>query len=76
MQSSPTQYASMYVTARKQTDPAGVMEDRLVKAGDGFNLDLERPAGDFSGISQDPVMDDFWAANEYAHCMEWPHLAN
>ena len=66
MQSSPSQYASMYVTGRSVSAPAGVMrEGALVAEGEDF-LDGFFRAGDYSGITVDPVDGKtFWAANEY-----------
>ncbi len=66
MQSSPSQYASMYVTGRSASDPAGTMsEGALVAEGEDF-LDGFFRAGDYSGITVDPVDGStFWAANEY-----------
>jgi hypothetical protein len=72
MESSSTEYVSMYVTGRAPDDPAGKMQTPvLAKAGEApYTVDqsLESPpyrAGDFSGITVD-VDGSFWAANEYA----------
>jgi hypothetical protein len=66
MQSSPIQYASMYVTGRTPGDVAGtVREPALIAEGEDF-LDGFFRAGDYSGITVDPVDGaTFWAANEY-----------
>jgi hypothetical protein len=75
MESSPTEYMSMYVTGRLLSDPLGTMETPvLAKAGLAVYTGLGRRAndvspyraGDFSGISVDPSDGTFWAANEYA----------
>jgi hypothetical protein len=74
MESSPTEYMSMWVTGRAPADPAGQMEtSRLGQAGQapyhGFGALFGDPspfrAGDFSGITVDGD-GTFWAANEYA----------
>jgi hypothetical protein len=74
MQSSLTEYMSMYVAGRVPTDPLGTMETMAsaVQPGQapyhGFAT-IEVPpyrAGDFSGITVDPTDGTFWAANEYA----------
>ena len=63
MQSSSTQFVSMYVTGQAfGSVPGSLAEAVLVKAGNenygGFR------GGDYSGITVDPVTDTFWAANE------------
>ena len=71
IQSSSTEYMSMYVTGRSSTDPAGTMQTPVVaKAGQApysasFDSSPYR-AGDYSGITVDPTDGSFWAANEYA----------
>ena len=66
MQSSPSEYASMYVTGRSSGDSSGTMrEGAVVAEGEDF-LDGFFRAGDYSGITVDPVDGStFWAANEY-----------
>jgi hypothetical protein len=72
MESSASEYMSMYVTGQKLGDPAGSMQvPILVKAGlnsYSSSLDPSPPlrAGDFSATVIDPVDGTFWAANEYA----------
>jgi hypothetical protein len=73
MQSSATQPWSMYVTARRPTDPAGTMEAPiLVKLGamaysqPGFPAGTPLRGGDYAGIGVDPIDGTYWAANEYA----------
>jgi hypothetical protein len=70
---SPTDFMSMYVTARQTIDPAGTMETPvLVPSGAGqanytdFDFAQGHRAGDMSGINLDPVNGSFWAVNEYA----------
>lgn len=63
MQSSSSQFVSMYVTGQAfGSVPGTLAESVLVKAGNenysGFR------GGDYSGITVDPVTDTFWAANE------------
>jgi hypothetical protein len=78
MQSSASQFMSMYVTGQTASDPVGQMRTPvLAKAGlgtyrafdcvsGGFFISDCR-AGDFSGISVDPNFSNmFCAANEYA----------
>jgi autotransporter-associated beta strand protein len=64
MESSSSEYMSMYVTGRSATDPAGTMEaSQLAAAGAGTYTGTR--AGDFSGITVDPSDGTtFWAANE------------
>lgn len=78
MQSSATQFMSMYVTGQASSDPLGQMRaPLLVKAGQqtyrafdcasGAVFFSDCRAGDFSGISADPNFSNmFCAANEYA----------
>jgi hypothetical protein len=70
MQSSSSEYMSMYATGRVSADTSGQMETPVeVQAGQatyaGFDGSPYR-AGDFSGITVDPSDGSFWAANEYA----------
>jgi hypothetical protein len=71
MQSGPDELMSTYFTGRKSSDPLGKLQaPRRVKAGEAiYNSVLETPpfrAGDFAGISVDPINGSFWFANEYA----------
>ena len=71
IQSSSTEYMSMYVTGRSTGDALGAMQTPvLVKAGQaayGATFDSSPyRAGDYSGITVDPADGSFWAANEYA----------
>jgi hypothetical protein len=72
MESSSTEYVSMYVTGRTSSDPTGQMQTPvLAKAGQApytSSIEFSSPyrAGDFSGITVDPTDGSFWAANEYA----------
>jgi hypothetical protein len=78
MQSSVTQFMSMYVTGQTASDPAGQMRGPVrVKGGlrtyrafdcvSGGAFISDCRAGDFSGISVDPNFSNmFCAANEYA----------
>jgi hypothetical protein len=65
MESSSSQDMSMYVTGQSTGGPAGVMQTPvLVKAGEDTYFGSR--AGDFSGITVDPVTGtSFWAASEY-----------
>jgi hypothetical protein len=69
---SPTDYMSMYVTARLPSDAAGTMETPvIVPAGTGVanykDFTTGGRAGDLSGINVDPNDGSFWAANEFAN---------
>jgi hypothetical protein len=73
MESTSTEFMSMWITGRKETDALGAMETpSLVGAGQGAYSDgppNPNPfrAGDYSGISVDPSANNlFWAANEFA----------
>jgi Bacterial Ig domain len=71
MQSSSTEYVSMYVTGQSPGDPIGAMQAPvLVKAGQtAYSATFDSSpyrAGDYSGITVDPTDGSFWAANEYA----------
>jgi hypothetical protein len=78
IESSPSEYMSMYVTGRAAADPSGTMQTPVVaQAGvapyaASFDTSPYR-AGDFSGITVDispttpfQPINAFWAANEYA----------
>jgi hypothetical protein len=76
IESSPTEYMSMWVVGRQASDPPGTMETislpAAVEAGvapyNGLSGVETSPfrAGDFSGTTVDPVDGTFWSANEYA----------
>jgi hypothetical protein len=74
MESSPTEYMSMYVAGRLASDPLGTMETTSLaaQAGQapytGLTSAETSPyrAGDFSGTTVDPSDGTFWSANEYA----------
>jgi hypothetical protein len=65
MESSASEYISMYVTGRLASDPAGTME-APVRAVAGTNTTLSNRVGDYSGISLDPSSaNTFWTTTEY-----------
>ena len=73
MESSSSEYMSMYVTGRSVADPLNTLQPPvLVAAGAAtYSTSAEGAgpyrAGDFSGITVDPTTGTtFWAANEYA----------
>jgi hypothetical protein len=73
MESSVNEFMSMYVTGHTFVDPpGGLATPALVKPGEArysttFHEVAVLRAGDFSGITVDPVNGtSFWAANEYA----------
>jgi hypothetical protein len=64
MESSSSEYASMYVTGRLASDPAGTIE-APVRVATGTTT-ISNRVGDYSGISLDPSSaNTFWAASEY-----------
>ncbi len=72
LQSSSSEFLSMYVTGRTAADPLGTMETPvLVKGGESAYSDFTGSspyrAGFYSGISVDPTTGTtFWAAHEFA----------
>jgi hypothetical protein len=65
IESSLAEFMSMYVTGRTPADIPNVMDLPVEVVGGVANY-LGIRAGDFSGISIDPVNGTFWAANEYS----------
>jgi hypothetical protein len=64
MESSASEYVSMYVTGRLASDPAGTMEAPVRVVAGTYNIGAR--AGDYSGISLDTSSaSTFWAGNEY-----------
>jgi hypothetical protein len=77
MESSSTEYLSMYVTGRVPDDPAGQVQAAvLAKAGEApytANPDDDTPpyrAGDYSAVTVDSD-GSFWAVNEYASSQDF-----
>jgi hypothetical protein len=70
MESSATEYMSMYVTGQLAGGPSGVMQTPVVAmAGQATYSDYTgnpHRAGDYSGLCVDPVTGVFWASSEYA----------
>jgi hypothetical protein len=75
LESSATEYLSMYITGQKLGGPSGVMQTPvLAKAGEATfrvflaNVEVLDPlrTGDYSSVAIDPENGSFWAANEYA----------
>jgi hypothetical protein len=65
MQTSGTQFVSMYFTGRLSSDTAGTMQTPvLAKAGIG-NLNPSDRIGDYSFTSIDPTDGSIWGINEY-----------
>jgi hypothetical protein len=65
MESSDSEYMSMYVTGRQSSDPLNTMQ-RAVLVFPGQDRYLGFRAGDFSGTTVDPVDGiTFWSANEF-----------
>jgi hypothetical protein len=71
IESSSSEYMSMYVTGHTSADPPGGMEPgALVEAGNS-HYSIPR-AGDYSGTSVDPSDGTtFWSANEYKGSSTW-----
>jgi hypothetical protein len=70
MESSLSEFVSMYVTGRQAGDPMGTMKPGILVApgiSDGFFF----RAGDYSGIAVDPNGSSFWAENEYQGNTLW-----
>jgi hypothetical protein len=66
MESSSTEYVSMYVTGRRASDPLGTLHP-ATDVAPGIGTRNFGRAGDYSGIGVDPSDGmTFWAANEYA----------
>jgi hypothetical protein len=66
MESSSSEYVSMYITGRLASDPANTMESPTLTQAGAASLSPSR-AGDYAGIALDPsTASTFWAANEYA----------
>jgi hypothetical protein len=65
LESSATEYMSMYVTGRRATDPPGTLELPVEVAAGRANYQGTR-FGDNSGASVDPVNGSFWVVNELA----------
>jgi hypothetical protein len=70
MQSSATQFMSMWATTQLPGAPLGVMQAPvLIKAGERTYSDFGGPpyrSGDYAGIAVDPVNGSVWIANEFA----------
>lgn len=66
LQSGPNEVMSMYVTGRTDQDEPGLMQTPLLAKAGVTNYQGGR-AGDYSGISVDPVdPTTFWAVNQFA----------
>jgi hypothetical protein len=66
MESSATEYVSMYVATKLAGTPLGVMGNGLVAAAGQGLMPLSLREGDYSSIAVDPTDGvTFWAANEY-----------
>ncbi len=63
MQSSSTEYVSMYVAGQVAGSLPGVMGSPALVAAGNQTYGGGR-GGDYSGITVDPITDTFWAANE------------
>lgn len=74
IESSATEFMSMYVTGRTPADPPGTMQRPvLVQAGQA-NYSGSRE-GDYSGIGIDPTDGSFWAATEFSNTVGFRNWA-
>jgi hypothetical protein len=65
MESSSSEFVSMYVTGRMPSDPPGTMEPGTVSSAGTDSASLGR-AGDYSSTFVDPLTGtSFWSANEF-----------
>ena len=74
IQSSSSEFMSMYVTGRTASDPAGTMETGMSPTGihGTSNISNSGRAGDYSGTSVDPTDNTtFWSANEFKGSSSW-----
>jgi hypothetical protein len=65
MQSSASQYMSLYVTAQEPGAPAGVTDPPLLVAP-GTVPYMSSRNGDYSSVAIDPVTGGFWATGQYS----------
>jgi hypothetical protein len=66
MESSSSEYVSIYVTGRLASDPVNTMEPAS-RAEAGVSTLSNGRTGDYAGIALDPsASQTFWAGNEYA----------
>ncbi len=65
MESSNSEYISMYVGAHVKGAAAGATQTVLTRAGDGY-LNYSFRTGDYSSIVFDQTRNTFWASNEYS----------
>ncbi len=64
MESSATEFVSMYITGRTASDPPGTMQTPLA-VFPGENRYGGARGGDYSAVTVDPIDGTFWAANMY-----------
>ena len=66
LESSATEFMSMYVTGQTEVEPPGTMKTPVVVRAGTANYGRLR-TGDYAGIAVDPAEPNrFWAANQYA----------
>jgi hypothetical protein len=66
IESSSSEFMSVYVTGRKATDALGTMQTPILAKAGVAALNPSSRIGDYSTTSIDPVDGTFWSANEYA----------
>jgi hypothetical protein len=74
IQSSSSEFMSMYVTGRTTSDPSGTMETGMSPTGihGTSNINTGGRGGDYSGTSVDPSDNTtFWSANEFKGSSSW-----
>jgi hypothetical protein len=70
MESSATEFVSMYITGRQASDPPGTMQTPLAVFPGETRYGGTR-GGDYSAVTVDPVDGTFWAANMYKPSMSF-----
>jgi hypothetical protein len=66
IESSASEFMSVYVTGRSAADPLGTMQTPFLAKAGVAALNPSDRIGDYSTTSIDPVDGTFWSANEYA----------
>src|SRR5205807_328601 len=66
IESSSSQFMSVYVAGRLPSDPVGTMSPPVLLQAGVQNYNGTR-GGDYSGLGIDPVDGSFWGASEFAN---------
>jgi hypothetical protein len=75
MQTSGTQFVSIYFTGRTSGDTLGTMQAPVLAKAGLANLNPSDRIGDYSFASVDPTDGTFWGINEYANNVGNPNWA-